>query len=476
MSYLDIPRINFSGRFYTNVSTINNDIANYSRTSIPERDQGWNPDGTANFKFDSCTVTGVEAEVDGADVLGAAVETPASPVPGKLVDIDPDAQALSQVIGLQVSVTTEDGAGFSGRLTPCNFLDMWTRSPTGQGNAGGQQASAIYISVLTDVSWHDIDKSKLIKELHDQAWCQQVAIRFIVDSYFFGEASDPDSGYGRVTGAFGPYKKGDPVQFAQRRMVLPAAARGERPGGHEMANLFRVQGAFFGLDTEGQTLTLDLGNSFQIQEFNGPPVALAPLRAAVLNPDGSVDTPIDPPFDFTADTYDKKSGIVQVDLSQDQCDKLKGAPAAVQIQVGKNSWKSILAESLAGEYFNISPFTSRAIAGDPVPVELWGFQWGEPLEQTDVQLVALVSSSGGDPSALEITGSPGSRPGHSNTGDDGVAPFSVQTSSEQTLPTNRTPLDSLCYILDGPWRSWAAMQLPPSALLVWNQYEARNPT
>ena len=33
MSYLDQPRINFTGRFFTNVSTINNDLTNYDPNS-----------------------------------------------------------------------------------------------------------------------------------------------------------------------------------------------------------------------------------------------------------------------------------------------------------------------------------------------------------------------------------------------------------------------------------------------------------
>ena len=54
MSYLDQPRINFTGRFFTNVSTINNDLANYD-PSTPVGDPGWNPNGVALFQFDSCT-------------------------------------------------------------------------------------------------------------------------------------------------------------------------------------------------------------------------------------------------------------------------------------------------------------------------------------------------------------------------------------------------------------------------------------
>jgi hypothetical protein len=72
MSYLDQPRINFTGRFFTNVSTINNDLANYDPT-VPVGDPGWNPNRIASFKFDSGTVTGVQAPGDNSKLLGSAM-------------------------------------------------------------------------------------------------------------------------------------------------------------------------------------------------------------------------------------------------------------------------------------------------------------------------------------------------------------------------------------------------------------------
>src|SRR5689334_12928629 len=111
MSYLDQPRINFTGRFFTNVSTINNDLANYD-PSTPVGDPGWNPNGVALFQFDSCAVTGVQSPGDDGKLIGAQVMTPPQPVPGKLVDLDPDEQNLSQVIGVMLNLTTASGAGF----------------------------------------------------------------------------------------------------------------------------------------------------------------------------------------------------------------------------------------------------------------------------------------------------------------------------------------------------------------------------
>jgi len=63
MSYLDQPRINFTGRFFTNVSTINNDLTNYDPSS-PVSDPGGNPNGVAlsnvfSDRFDAWRLRGL---------------------------------------------------------------------------------------------------------------------------------------------------------------------------------------------------------------------------------------------------------------------------------------------------------------------------------------------------------------------------------------------------------------------------------
>src|ERR1044071_1200061 len=223
MSYLDQPRINFTGRFFTNVSTINNDLANYD-PSQPVNDPGWNPTGIALFQFDSCTVTGVQASGDNSKLISAPVTTPPQPVPGKLVDLDPDQQALSQVIGVVLNLKTASGAGFQGVLEPCNLQDMWTSAPTPEGNAGGSNASAIYVSTLNSVQWTNADEIEALKLLRDATQDEQLAIRFIVGSYFFADPNDPTSGYGTLVGSIGPYLSADPVQSSRRRLMPPAAA------------------------------------------------------------------------------------------------------------------------------------------------------------------------------------------------------------------------------------------------------------
>jgi len=497
MSYLDQPRINFSGRFFTNVSTINNDLANYDPTS-PVGDPGWNPNGVALFKFDSCTVTGVQAHCDDGKLIGAPVTTPPQPVPGKLVDLDPDEQNLSQVIGVMLNLTTASGAGFEGWLEPCNLQDMWMRAPHPEGNAGGSQAGAIFVSTLNSVQWTNADEVEALKLLRNSTQNSQLAIRFIVGSYFFADPNDPTSGYGQLVGSIGPYLDGDPVQFARRRL-MPFAAAQAATSGELMAKAigpqpthadFEVKGQAkkdsppklqfqacnFQLDVTNWRLSLDLGNAIQLASFAGPPRPVGQLRAVIVAENGSTEETLQQPFEFTDEINKTQGGIIDVSLTADQCQKLEGMRAGIELEQA-GAWTTILAEHQSGKFINISPFTARAVGGDNVTFELSAFQWGAPLANETLSLTA--QSTQGTPDSLVINDGSGS----AVTNEYGCAVFNVDTPSSLDIPADRQQLDSLVYLFTGPWTSLNggvfSSQIQPAGLMVWAPYpdaDMPNPT
>jgi len=291
MSYLDQPRINFTGRFFTNVSTINNDLTNYDPNS-PVSDPGWNPNGVALFKFDSCTVTGVQAPGDNSGLVGASLVSQTKPAPGKLVDLDPDQQSLSQVIGVALNLKTASGAGFQGVLEPCNLQDMWPSAPNPEGDAGGSNASSTFVSILSSVQWTNPDKIAALKLLRDVTQNSQLAIRFVVGSFFFTDPNDPASGYGTLTGSIGPHLDGDPSQFVRRRLMPPttktkktknnvAADVSSRPihadfeikkkavAADVKARPPKFQACNFQLDAKNRRLSIDLANAIPLAATSG---------------------------------------------------------------------------------------------------------------------------------------------------------------------------------------------------------------
>lgn len=495
MSYLDQPRINFTGRFFTNVSTINNRLSNYNPTS--QIRPGWNPTGVALFKFDSCTVTGVQSPCDDGKLIGASVATPPQPVPGKLVDLDPDQQSLSQVIGVTLNLTTELGAGFQGVLEPCNLQDMWMRAPTPKGNAGGSQASAIFVSTLNSVQWTNADEVEALKLLRDATQNSQLAIRFIVGSFFFVDPNDPDSGYGPLVGSIGPHLDCDPVQFVRRRLMPPPAAPAAKSGAVAAhvasrrpihadfevksqavaepapAPLPQFQACNFQLDTKNWRLSIDLVNSIPLASFAGPPLPVGQLRAVIVAEDGSTEEPLQQqPFEFTDETNQVQGGIIDVSLTSDQCKKLERMRAGIELQQDTGGdWTTILAEDPSGKFVNISPFTARAVGGECVTFELRAFQWGEALPNETLSLGA--ESTGGTPDSLVTQ--------NAVTDKNGRAVFTVNTPANLNIPANRQQLDSLVYLFNGPWTSLngglfsttfqtADNAILPAGLVVWSPY------
>ena len=164
MSYLDSPRIHFSGYFQSDVSTVNNNVCYYDSDAFKEQyqeygDGGWNPQGTAIFRFVSCSVTG--ASLNGKPItssaqdpiIGMAMENADCRAPGKMADLDPQQQMVSQIWVLQVRLTDNvERALFIGDMLPVGFMNLWLRQQ--HGVRSDQQLAANYQSILENVQWH----------------------------------------------------------------------------------------------------------------------------------------------------------------------------------------------------------------------------------------------------------------------------------------------------------------------------------
>ena len=116
MSYLDAPRIHFFGKYFANPSTINNNLSNYALK--PPLILSWNPDGSAFFRFVDCHVSravgsdgNVPAAGAGDPIVQATVTTPQAPPTkvGKIVDLDPDQQSITQLFGVVVTLALPGG-------------------------------------------------------------------------------------------------------------------------------------------------------------------------------------------------------------------------------------------------------------------------------------------------------------------------------------------------------------------------------
>jgi len=148
MSYLDTPRFHFLGKFFANPSTINNATENYNPAEVYNNNPPsaanpnsvwWNQMGQAFFRPVSGTVQSAIMQdgtvlQSGADpFIGATIAARfqgALNQYGKLVDLDPDQQARSMVVGMSIQIATTDAQGnpqigLTGDVRAMVMLDVW---------------------------------------------------------------------------------------------------------------------------------------------------------------------------------------------------------------------------------------------------------------------------------------------------------------------------------------------------------------
>ena len=110
MSYLQFPRLIFSGTFQADPPTVNNDPEHFNTAAFqPNYDlpgQGvangwWNPKGSGAWRFKDCAVQQVQYN-DGTScdnsvidpVVGMPINSVVDRVEGKLVDLDAEQEAV----------------------------------------------------------------------------------------------------------------------------------------------------------------------------------------------------------------------------------------------------------------------------------------------------------------------------------------------------------------------------------------------
>lgn len=421
MSYLDVPRLHFSGIFIANPSTVNNDPANYN-PAVTDPSPGWNFNGNHYWQFKNCTV---RSAVDAAGkllkataddpLIGAAVESTDSPTPAKLVDLDTDQQMVSEVWGLRVKVAISATDYFIGLFRVAPFDDIWGRLQNADPNAGDNAAGAYYQSVLELVSWSDRTSSPLLRALK-QASPAALSIKFVVDSFQM-DSEHADFTQGRIVGTIGPQWADEPPHFVIGRLLRPQTADEKR---HDALNS-PLNYAPARVDAIRKRLLLDLGNSIPTTSSGGPP-KLGKLQAAIVPANA-------PPvslgnIDYSQNAYETTAYIQEFALTDEQVAQIAKTPVGVvQVTPAKGgnpaSTAVLLQENPAGAYVNVTQFVYRMNPGDVVGVELIATLFGAPAANQTITLkydLSQLPSNNKPRAALTF-------PTSVKTGSDGRASF-----------------------------------------------------
>jgi hypothetical protein len=480
MSYLDRVRLHFAGQFQADPSTVNNDPTHYDNATFqkqyqqPGNDNGWwNPDGSASWRLVNCRVTRV-CYADGTSTTDKTADPAAGMrimdankrVAGKLVDLDPQQQMVSQIWGLLVRLTDGVHDAFSGPFERASFSDLW-QNATRRGRPGQMPLGAFYQSVLTPVTWGDAGTSRFLRELRTAAKRDMLSIKINIDAYDPNAASDSFT-LGRIIGTIGPADDDEPHQFILGRHLGPLDQR---------VNFMPCV-----VDGKTRKIVADFGNALATLEPGGAMANLGPLSLGYLDPAtkkfqtlGSV------PYQ-TAGWYETTAGIVELPADREVTkDELKALSSSLVAVNGGAT--ALLQENLDGLYVRADNFTYRLSPGETAEVQLYATQYGELQDKAPI-VVAF------DSSGLQQSNGPDiATPENALTGFDPTTPVlakkgrAVLTLKASDPGNPRGYIDGQVYgvrplpqaVASNPSGSW----VDPSdfiSVLVFDAFEAPEPT
>jgi len=390
MSYLDVPRIHFAGKFYTDPSTVDNTPANFNpaNTIKPE----WNANGYHYFLFQNCKVTAAVLDASGAlktssaddPIIGGSVALSSNvTAQPKLVDLDTEWQTSSQIWGLKLAISSGSDT-IEGTLDTPTLRDLWmTRAPQKPGLKPGDTdlgpASGAFQSVLRSLTYAPVapGSSKVLNQFNGAG---MLAIRFVAYAY------DVVTKTGKTVGTIGIARPNEPTQFSNARRLEPAATVNPNFGPRVYFSPFGP--APFKLDEGRKRLIIDLGNSIPETSAGGAPPALGVMNATV--PTGKT-TMVIGPLDYSLTHYEITAGVEELPVTDAQIAALKSN--ALQISVdGLPGKPVVLAERPTGTNVETAETVLRMDPGDTNTIDLFATRFGQA--KTGQAISARVTTGG----------------------------------------------------------------------------------
>ncbi|MES2649095.1 MAG: hypothetical protein V4717_19615 [Bacteroidota bacterium] len=349
MSYLDIPRIHFGGRFFSDPSTVNNDPTHYN-PEVTNPSPWQTPNGQHRFEFYNCyvkSVMGSEGYIENDPIIGSPVtsvtsigtgvdKNPQVPAvrsgkgPARIVDLDVYQQGVSTIYGLQITINAGNQS-ITGIVDPPTLNNAWFNAvlPTrswkdadydqdsfgGDMNACGvfQSALRINVSDWPETASDVLNKLRLKTLVKNNQYL--LSFKFTVDG-FRNTPENADYLTGRVVGAIGPVFANEPLYNPGQRWLMPRTFTQQDPWNSPSFN-----NCCFKVDINRKVLVLDMANSICRQNAGGPPVDLGELRATVVT--------IEPVavglglVDYSEFAYDNNAHITEIPLNEAQINVLE---------------------------------------------------------------------------------------------------------------------------------------------------------
>jgi hypothetical protein len=419
LSYLSPIRLHFAGQFQADPSTVNNDVRHFDNATFKPNFQQpgrgttngwWNPDGTGSFRLVGCTVQSVAyggASGVADPIVGMQIADANSKVAGKIVDLDPQQQMVSQIWGMIVRLSNGKKDLFSGAYAPSPFTDMWGRA-TGPGASGDNSAGVFWQSVIGPVTWGDVSGSPFLQILKAAAPDGLLSIKFNVDGYNLNSSS-PTFTLGRCVGTIGPACPTEPKRFVIGRQLLPQIMAGVVPQGE----MFFMQAV---VDPCCGQVLADFGNAIPTSAPNGPLADIGTLELGWVDPTKGFQS-IGAVNYLGNNWYPTTAGVQAYPVTPAQLAALLANPMAVA-----QNGSVLLQENTGGLYVRADEFVFRLNPGETAPVQLYATQYGVPMANAPISVAF-------DPNGLS--------PGVGNDPASAAPPY-AEPANAITFPTSVT--------------------------------------
>jgi hypothetical protein len=478
MTYFSLPRICFFGTFRASPSTINNIDSNFAQPPILQK--LWNPKGGHEFQLlrgneftipPSITVTPCSVQSVATDsgtiitdpaadsLIGKLVVSTNSPATGKLVDLDPDQQQVSQIWGMQLGIGDPASDWLVADYEAAYFQQIFTSRAPG-GFAMG--FSAAYQSKLINIQWPAYPNSQVLQALK-AASPECLSIRFNVDRLdatptLAGGVPNPNFTLGRISGTIGPATVAEPSRITVGRMLRPGSAAPPTALKAGVAKEFLPAAAApapaintnFNLapalvNTTRNVVAIDLGNSLPFNA-DGTPANAGQLQLAIQTSAGNV---VLGSIANTADKYRQQAFLFEFPVGANT------AAAASNPLVVLSNGNVVMTENPSGAWIDAGQHVYRMDASTNAEVTLYSTVFGAPPpagQNVDLDVQAMGSGTNQQPLIVN--------PQTVTLGVDGTATFTMSSG----VPGNpRGAIDGQVYAVSF---TWSADTIPDGSAFV----------
>ncbi|MBS7253979.1 hypothetical protein [Flavobacterium branchiicola] len=402
MSYLNVPRLTFSGQFQADPSTVNNDPTHFNNETFEPKYQNygsgqengwWNPDGTGNWRFLGCKITSVTYQ-DGTStdnplldpIIGMSIMDTDARTAGKIVDLDTQQQMVSELWGFVVRIVSNEGNTLmKGDYEVAAFTNIWFSRSVDQ--SFDSAAAASYQSIIKNIDWNfGISNSRYLNELKAVS-ADQLSIQFTVDRYV-GDNTSAQFTLGRIAGSIGPSNSTEPKHFVLGRQLFPNPLSQNLPQGQSQTYNF----ATALVNEELKQVVLDFGNA--IQFTTGGVVNSITDMHLVINTNTGISV-IGQINYSSPDWYMGTSGIFTFPLSEEQLNLINQYPLSIITNM-VDSLDNVfsLKKSLSGtpiyvesvDYVCADKFVFRLDPEDTCKVDFYATHLGKALPNAVIQM------------------------------------------------------------------------------------------